>query len=156
VTLRPFNTYGPRQSARAIIPTIISQLLSDRSEIKLGDLTPVRDLNFVKDTVSAYLAVASAEACIGGTFNAGSGRAVTIGELAETLMKLTGRRKKIVTDQDRIRPAKSEVFKLIATSEALQKAASWGPQWTLEKGLMETIDFIQANISRFQGDQYVV
>lgn len=154
VTLRPFNTYGPRQSARAIIPTIITQLFSESSEIKLGELSPVRDLNFVKDTVAAFLAAAQFDNCIGKTLNAGSGRSITIGELATLLMKLTGREKPIVTDKDRLRPEKSEVFKLIADSSQLQELTGWKPRYILEDGLRHTIDFVHSNPRNFQIGEY--
>lgn len=156
VTLRPFNTYGPRQSARAIIPTIITQLLSNHPEVKLGDLSPVRDLNFVKDTASAFLAAGQYDACIGQTLNAGTGRAVSVGEALELLMKITGIRKPVVQDQARIRPSASEVYKLLADYTLLNKATGWKPQYTLEQGLAETVKFIQANMGRFEVGKYAL
>ena len=156
VTLRPFNTYGPRQSARAIIPTVITQLLSDRPEIELGDLTPVRDLNYVKDTANAFVAAAEQDDCIGGTFNAGFGKGITVGDVTELLMQITGRKKPIKTDPARVRPAKSEVFRLICDSTRLREATGWAPQFTLEQGLRESVKFIQANMGKFRVGEYTV
>lgn len=156
VTLRPFNTYGPRQSARAIVPTIITQLLSDSEDIKLGDLTPVRDLNFVRDTANAFLTVAEHDPCIGHTINAGSGTAYSIAEVVETLMKLTGRHKKIVSDNDRLRPPKSEVYKLLADASLLTKLTGWKPEWNIERGLQETISFIKSHMDKFEVGKYAL
>lgn len=156
VTLRPFNTYGPRQSARAVLPTIITQLLSDSEEIHLGDLTPVRDMNYVRDTVDAFLLAAEHDACIGKTLNAGSGRAHSIGDFVQILMNITGKQKRIVQDPNRLRPAASEVYQLLADSTALNACTGWRPQWTVERGLAETVEFVRNNISRFEVGKYAL
>ncbi len=150
VTLRPFNTYGPRQSARAVIPTIIAQCLSQSSEIQLGDLRTVRDFNFVLDTVDAFLEVASNDSCIGETFNAGSGEVVTIRETAEMILRLTGANKEIREDASRMRPEKSEVRVLRADASKLMSATKWQPRYSLEQGLKRTIDFVRNHIDTFR------
>ena len=145
VTLRPFNTYGPRQSARAIIPTIISQGLT-QPKLRLGNLSPVRDLNFVKDTVSAFMTLAEApDEVLGGVYNAGTGKGITIGDLAETILKLLDVSKDIEVAQERLRPEKSEVFELICDATALREVSGWKAEYSLEDGLLETIDFIREN-----------
>ncbi len=156
VTLRPFNAFGPRQSARAVIPTLISQLLSNVPTLRIGNLTPVRDFNYVKDTVAAFMAVAEHDSCLGKTLNAGSGRGVTIGETAELIMKLLSKKKTLESDTARFRPDGSEVFELICDSTELQRLTPWKPSYTLEQGLTETIAFIEKNLSRFRVDTYAV
>jgi len=155
VTLRPFNTYGPRQSARAIIPTIISQALT-QDTIKLGSLSPVRDLTFVKDTAAAFMAVAASDKTMGEVINAGSGKGITMGDLAEKILSLMGLEKEIRSDEERIRPGNSEVFELIAGAEKAKELADWAPGHTLDQGLLETIDFIQHNLELFKPTQYTV
>ncbi|MBD2327819.1 GDP-mannose 4,6-dehydratase [Alkalinema sp. FACHB-956] len=154
-TIRPFNTYGPRQSARAVIPTIISQAFTQPS-IRLGSLDPVRDLNFVKDTVSGFIKVAESESCIGQVTNVGYGKGITIGELAHTILSLMGVDKPIEADQARVRPSNSEVFTLICNNSKAAEIANWQPQYSLEQGLQATIDFVQANLNFFKTDQYSV
>ena len=154
-TIRPFNTYGPRQSARAVIPTIISQALS-QPHIKLGSLDPVRDLNFVKDTVSGFIKIAESEQTIGQVTNVGYGKGITIGELAQTILDLMKVDKPIITDQDRVRPSKSEVYTLICNNKQAAEIAGWQPQYSLEQGLQETIDFVKANLNLFKTEQYSV
>jgi NAD dependent epimerase/dehydratase len=156
VTLRPFNTYGPRQSARAVIPTILSQLLSGATALKLGDASPVRDMNFVDDTVAAFLAVATADQCLGEVINAGTGRGETIGTIAELAMKITGRSVPIHTEAQRQRPEGSEVWKLIAANAKAKELANWSPQTTLEAGLAKTAQFIEKNLGLYRPGEYAV
>lgn len=156
VTLRPFNTYGPRQSARAVIPTILSQLLSGAKSLKLGDATPVRDMNFVEDTVAAFLAVAAADQCLGEVINAGTGRGETIGTIAELAMTITGRSIPIITEQVRQRPEGSEVWKLIASNTKARQLANWVPQTSLEAGLAKTAQFIENNMALYRPGEYAV
>ncbi len=154
-TIRPFNTYGPRQSDRAVIPTIISQALT-QPEIRLGSLDPVRDLNFVKDTVGGFLKIAESPNTIGQVTNVGYGKGITIGELAETILSLMQVDKPIVTDDRRVRPSNSEVFTLICNNTKASEIAGWQPQYSLEAGLQATIDFVQQHLNLFKTDQYSV
>ncbi|MDZ7319490.1 MAG: SDR family NAD(P)-dependent oxidoreductase, partial [candidate division KSB1 bacterium] len=137
-TIRPFNTYGPRQSARAVIPTIITQALT-RNEVHLGALDPVRDLNFVKDTVAGFIKIAESDRSIGEVINIGFGQGITIGDLATKIFKLLGREAKIVSDPARLRPPKSEVLKLICDNRKAKQLLNWQPNYTLDQGLEETI-----------------
>lgn len=156
-TIRPFNTYGPRQSARAVIPTVISQALAGLPELKLGALDPVRDLNYVRDTVSGFLAVAEADECLGVVTNVGHGKGVTIGELAQKILDLCGRGDMpIVTDQQRIRPGKSEVFELICANEKAKERCGWEPKWSLEDGLKETIEYVREHLDQYRPQEYAV
>jgi NAD dependent epimerase/dehydratase len=148
-TIRPFNTFGPRQSARAVIPTIISQALTGET-IKLGLLTPVRDLTFVEDTVSGFIKVAESDHTIGEVINIGTGRGVTMGELAETIIKMFDANKRIVTDEERLRPEKSEVMALICDNTKAKKLLGWEPKYTLEQGLSLTIDYIRDNLNCYK------
>lgn len=155
-TIRPFNTYGPRQSARAVIPTVLSQLLSGASELRLGSLDPVRDFNFVADTVAGFLAVAESEAAVGEVINIGSGRGVTIGEFVATAMNVVGQQVSIVQDEHRVRPEKSEVFALICDNRKAADLTGWQPQWSLEAGVRETARFIEAHLRLFQPKEYAI
>jgi NAD dependent epimerase/dehydratase len=158
-TLRPFNTYGPRQSARAVIPTAISQIAAGRSRIQLGDLSPTRDFNFVADTAAAFLALIEAdEDVLGGTFNAGSGREASVGEVVSLVADIMGRDVEIIDDPARHRPANSEVQRLVCDSAALQALTSWKPQHTLEEGLRRTAEWFcdPANLSAYKPDRYNV
>ncbi len=152
-TIRPFNTYGPRQSARAVIPTVISQALSSPT-IRLGSLTPVRDLNFVLDTVEGFIAVAESDAAVGQVVNVGSGSAITIGDLVKLILRLMGVQKEIVTDEQRVRPEKSEVLTLLCDRRKAEAITGWKPQHTLEQGLAATIEFVRKNGDRFRPDVY--
>jgi NAD dependent epimerase/dehydratase len=154
-TLRPFNTYGPRQSLRAVIPTIIAQALSG-SEVRLGSLTPSRDLTFVTDTARAFLGAAESDRTVGGTFNAGSGQSITIGTLAALVLELLGSSAGIVEDASRVRPAASEVGELIADTTALREATGWAPQVPLRAGLAETITWVEKNLDRLKPHVYNV
>jgi len=155
-TIRPFNTYGPRQSSRAVIPTIISQILSGKTEIKLGSLTPTRDFNFVKDTVEAFIAIAESDKTIGEVINAGSNHEISIEGLVKKIIKLTEKDVKILCDEDRLRPEKSEVNRLWADNSKIKELTSWGPKYTLELGLAETIEWIKNNMQYFKADIYNV
>ncbi len=155
ITVRPFNTYGPRQSARAVIPTIISQALT-QSEVRLGALDPVRDLNYVKDTAQGFIKAAESPQAVGEVINISAGRGITIGELAALLLDLMECRKPIVTQADRVRPANSEVFKLIGDNTMAQKIIQWKPRYTLQDGLTETIAFISSHQYLYKTDQYVI
>ena len=156
-TLRPFNTFGPRQSARAIIPTIISQAMTGR-EIKLGSLSPVRDLTFVTDTAAAFIAVAECDAAVGQVVNSGNGKGITVGELGARILRLMdlGDSRTIVSDQDRVRPSKSEVFELICDNRLIQQLTGWRPQVTLDFGLERTIGYIQDHVAQFKTAIYNV
>lgn len=153
---RPFNTFGPRQSARAVIPTIASQLLQDKPFLRIGSLSPVRDFNYVADTVDGFLAVAASKACIGEVVNIGSGRGVTIGQTARLLMKITGRHAKIQEDHARIRPERSEVLRLICGNKKALKLTGWKPRVTLEQGLARTAEYVRAHLSDYKAELYNV
>lgn len=153
---RPFNTYGPRQSARAVIPTILSQLHRGASEIKLGSVTPTRDFNYVQDTVTGFLAMAESENTIGKTLNIGSGREISIGALVEMLIQITGKKAKIVTENERLRPEKSEVERLLCESSELRAATGWAPATPLEKGLQLTSEWVKAHPEQFEKRAYQV
>jgi NAD dependent epimerase/dehydratase len=154
-TIRPFNTYGPRQSARAVIPTIISQALT-QNQIRLGSLDPVRDLTYVKDTVRGFINVAESEQTIGKVTNVGFGKGITIGELAKTILSLMESDKPIVLDNRRVRPSQSEVFKLICDNTQARERTGWQPQYSLETGLKEVITFVSNNQNLFKSEQYTV
>lgn len=153
---RPFNTYGPRQSARAVIPTIAAQLLSGAETLKIGSLIPVRDFNFVADTVAGFLAVARSPRSDGQDFNLGSGRGVTIGETVRLLMKLCGRQAAIKTDRARVRPGKSEVMRLLCDRRKAGKVLGWKPRWTLEQGLAETVAYVSGHLDDYKAGRYNV
>ncbi|MBN2325900.1 MAG: GDP-mannose 4,6-dehydratase [Candidatus Omnitrophica bacterium] len=156
VTIRPFNTYGARQSARAIIPTIVTQALSDSHTIRLGSLTPKRDLTYVSDTVDGFIAAAEAGGIEGETINLGVGSTISIGGLAEKIIQLTGVQKEIVCDQNRIRPEKSEVMHLISDNRKARDLMNWSPKIDLDAGLAKVIEFIQANPDFYKADQYTL
>lgn len=155
VTLRPFNTYGPRQSMRAVIPTIIVQTLT-RSEVKLGSLEPSRDFTFVDDTVNGFLKVAEADGVHGEEVNLGNDNTIRIGDLVEKIFKIIGKTPKVVTDPQRIRPGKSEVMKLWASNEKANRIIGWQPRISFDEGLRLTIEWISAHLDLFQSDQYTV
>jgi dTDP-glucose 4,6-dehydratase len=156
VTLRPFNTFGPRQSARAFIPTIISQALS-RDVVRLGSLTPERDMTFVSDTVAGFLAAATVPGVEGKTINLGTGKTFSVGWFAETILALMGMKDKpIEQDAERMRPGKSEVLKLISDNRFALEVLGWEPQVSLEDGLRRAIDFVSAHRDLYATDRYVV
>ncbi|WP_019278716.1 GDP-mannose 4,6-dehydratase, partial [Clostridium botulinum] len=155
-TIRPFNTYGPRQSARAVIPTIISQVLAGKREIKLGSLTPTRDFNYVKDTAEAFVKIAESDKTIGEVINAGSNYEITIGETAKRIIELIGHDVKIFCDEERIRPEKSEVNRLWANNTKIKNLTDWTPKYSIDEGLRETIEWIKNNMQYFKTDIYNV
>ncbi|MCR5302193.1 MAG: NAD-dependent 4,6-dehydratase LegB [Lachnospiraceae bacterium] len=152
--VRPFNTYGPRQSARAVIPTIISQLLVGKEEIKLGSLTPTRDFNYVKDTVNGFISIYESERTLGEEVNIATGQEVSVGDLATELIKQINPRARIVCDEQRLRPEKSEVNRLLGDNNKIHRLTDWSSQWTLENGLEETIKWMEDNYDRFKMDIY--
>ena len=156
--VRPFNTYGPRQSARAVIPTVISQLLNGREEIKLGDTTPTRDLLFVKDTVAGFIEAAKCDELVGQEVNIATQSEISIGSLAQEIIKQINPTAKIVSDQQRHRPAKSEVFRLFGSSEKLKLHTGWKPVYDLESGIKETIEWFKRpeNLKHYKADIYNV
>jgi len=154
--IRPFNTYGPRQSARAVIPTIISQILAGKKQIKLGSLSPTRDLNYVKDIVNGFITVGLHENTIGNVYNLGTGQEISIGDLAEKIIELTEKEVEIIEDTQRIRPEKSEVERLLSNAEKAKKTTGWKPKYMLEEGLKETIDWIQDNLHHYKPEIYNV
>ncbi len=154
-TLRPFNTYGPRQSLRAIIPTIAAQALAG-DVVRLGSLSPVRDFTFVTDTARAFLAVAESEAAIGGTFNAGNGKGITIGDLAGLILEILESNARLESDEARVRPEASEVFTLLADTKAIAAATSWRPEVSLRDGLIQTIAFLRDRLAGLKPGLYVV
>jgi dTDP-glucose 4,6-dehydratase len=154
-TVRPFNTYGPRQSARAVIPTIITQALSE-SEIRLGNLQPTRDLNYVADTVEGFIKSAETPASIGATINIGSGKEISIGDLAALILKIIGRDVPIREESDRLRPANSEVERLCADNAKAISLIGWEPKHSLREGLEKTIEWIEKNNDRFRTGVYVI
>lgn len=155
VTLRPFNTYGPRQSARAVIPTIISQALTQNT-IRLGNLDSRRDLTYVTDTVEGFLKVAEASGVEGDTFNLGSGNEVRIGDLAREIISIIGKPIKIVVDPNRLRPEKSEVQRLLSDNSLAREKLSWGPKTSLSQGLKSTIAWVKDHMHLYRPDIYQV
>ncbi|HBF39620.1 MAG TPA: NAD-dependent dehydratase [Firmicutes bacterium] len=156
VVARPFNTYGPRQSARAVIPTIITQILSGQKEITLGNLAPTRDLNFVLDTVKGFIKIAENDDILGEIINVGSGTEISIGDLAKLIAKLLQTEVHIKQDQHRIRPGKSEVERLVCDHGKIQRLTDWKPCYTLEEGLTITIDWLKENLQIYKPEQYNV
>lgn len=156
VTARPFNTYGPRQSARAIIPTIITQIAAGREKIKLGDLTPTRDFNFVADTAEGFIALGEAPGIEGRDINIATGREVSMAQTLETIARLMGREVEEVTDAERLRPAKSEVNRLLGDNTLITTLTDWRPRHTLEEGLQETIEWFvkPENLAKYKIDIY--
>ncbi|MCC6710509.1 MAG: GDP-mannose 4,6-dehydratase [Gammaproteobacteria bacterium] len=152
-TIRPFNTYGPRQSARAVIPTIISQALAG-GVVKLGSVHPTRDMNFVADTVDGFIKVAQAEAAIGEVINIGSGREFTIGEIAQKIFDIIGVQPQIVTDDQRKRPEKSEVERLLCDNSKAATLLDWRPATDLDQGLAATIAWLRDNQNRYKPSVY--
>jgi NAD dependent epimerase/dehydratase len=151
--LRPFNTFGPRQSARAIIPTIISQALT-RPVVRLGSLEPRRDLTYVKDTVAGFVAIAGCDRALGRAVNIGQGEDISIGALVERLADRLGRPIRVETDAERIRPAASEVGRLLAGTALARELWGWAPQYSLDQALDETIAWVRDNLPLFRVDSY--
>lgn len=153
---RPFNTYGPRQSARAVIPTILSQLLSGAQRIKLGALSPTRDFNFVLDTVSGFMALGQSPEAVGRVLNIGSGREISIGDLASLLMEITGRRAEIDCEEARLRPKDSEVERLLCDASQAAKLTGWQPSHSLEQGLAQTAAWVGDHLDIFKPQSYTI
>jgi NAD dependent epimerase/dehydratase len=156
VTLRPFNTYGPRQSARAVIPTILVQALSGAREIELGNLEPRRDLTFVTDTAYAYLLALTAPDIEGETIHFGQGEAFSIGQIAAVCLKIAGSQAAIVSAERRLRPEKSEVGLLLCDSARAQKLLGWAPQISVERGIALTADYIRPRLSQYRASDYTI
>ncbi|MGA3096033.1 MAG: GDP-mannose 4,6-dehydratase [Bryobacteraceae bacterium] len=154
VTVRPFNTFGPRQSARAVIPAIITQALTGET-IRLGNLRPTRDLNYVGNTVDGYVLAASTPEATGQTINLGSGREISIGDLAQLIGRLTGREVRIERAAERMRPEGSEVERLLASNARARDLLGWEPAVTLEEGLERTIEWMRAHLDRYRPGVYV-
>jgi dTDP-glucose 4,6-dehydratase len=151
---RPFNTYGPRQSARAFIPTVMAQILAGGTKVHLGNLDPTRDLTFVTDTVAAFLALAACEEAVGGATNIGMGREISMGDLARKIAHISGTAVEIESDVKRLRPDNSEVQRLCCDNSRLLSLTKWRPQYNLETGLAETFEWVRANLDRFKPSVY--
>ena len=154
--VRPFNTYGPRQSARAVIPTIITQLLSGKEEIKLGSLSPTRDFNYVKDTAAGFVSIAESDKTIGEEINIATQQEISIGDLANEIIRQINPSAKIVCDEQRLRPEKSEVNRLLGANEKIKRLTAWEPKYTFEQGIEETIAWIKENMGCYKSDIYNV
>ena len=154
--VRPFNTYGPRQSTRAVIPTILTQLHRGERKLRLGSTSPTRDFNYVEDTVAGFLAVAECDRAVGEVVNVGSGREITIGDLVRLLVDVTGTDAEIVTENDRLRPGGSEVERLLCDNTRAREWAGWTPKVTLEEGLRRTSDWIADNLDKIDTGGYAV
>ena len=155
VTVRPFNTYGPRQSERAVIPTIITQCLTGEA-VRLGSLDPTRDMNYVGNTVDGFLLAAQAPKAVGRTVNLGSGWEISIGDLAHLIARLVGRPIRIESDEARVRPEKSEVDRLLADNALARELLGWTPKVSLEEGLERTIAWLKTNLEKYRPGVYVV
>ena len=155
-TARPFNTYGPRQSSRAVIPTIISQVLSDSGSISLGSLDPIRDMLFVNDTAKGFLLAGASDASIGEVINFGTGVGVSIAELVDMIQQIVGTNKDISADSQRIRPSKSEVLKLLCNNEKAKSLLDWTPVYSLKEGLTEAVNWFGKNLVQFNPSKYSV
>lgn len=152
--VRPFNTYGPRQSARAVIPTIITQLLAGKEEIKLGLLSPTRDFNYVKDTANGFVKIYESDRTIGEEINIATQQEISIGKLAEELIRQINPNATIICEEERLRPEKSEVNRLLGSNEKIKRLTDWRPQYSFEEGLAETISFFKDNLDKYKVDIY--
>ncbi len=154
--VRPFNTFGPRQSARAVIPTIITQLLNGEKQIKLGDITPTRDLLFVKDTVKGFTVIANSKNTIGEEINIATQSEITVGDLAQKIINQINPEAKIITDEQRLRPEKSEVMRLFGSNQKLIQLTGWKQTYSLDEGLKQTIDWFKQpdNLIKYKHDIY--
>lgn len=152
--VRPFNTYGPRQSARAVIPTVITQLLAGKREIKLGSLTPTRDFNYVKDTADGFISIYESECTIGEEINIATQKEISIGQLAKELIRQINPEAEIICDEERLRPEKSEVNRLLGCNEKILRLTDWRPKYSLEEGLKHTIEFLKENLDRYKTEIY--
>ena len=154
--VRPFNTYGPRQSARAIIPTVICQILNGSLELRLGNLSPTRDLNYVKDTVKGFLAIAKTETSNGEVVNIGSGIEISVWHLVRLISEIIGKEVRILPDEFRLRPGNSEVERLLCDNSKITSITGWQPKYDLRSGLKETINWFEKNLTRYKPDIYNV
>lgn len=152
--VRPFNTYGPRQSARAVIPTIATQLLAGYEEIKLGSLTPTRDFNYVKDTVNGFISIFESEKTIGEEINIASQKEISIGQLAQELIDQINPKARIICEEERVRPQDSEVNRLLGSNEKIFRLTDWRPQYSLTDGLQNTIQFLKDNLDKYKVNIY--
>lgn len=152
--VRPFNTYGPRQSARAVIPTIITQLLAGQQEIKLGALSPTRDFNYVKDTVNGFIEIAKSVKTIGEEINIATEQEISIGEVAKELVRQINSNAIIICDEQRLRPEKSEVNRLLGSNKKIKELTDWFPQYSFQEGLEETIKFLREQLSFYKPQIY--
>ncbi len=156
VTVRPFNTFGPRQSARAVIPSIITQLLSGREVLQLGSLAPRRDFTYVGDTVAGFIAASAADAAVGETINLGNGKDISIGELAERLCALVRPGTRVESTDDRVRPAHSEVMTLLCANDRARELLGWSPTVSLDEGLARTVEFMRTHPEMYPTIDYTV
>jgi nucleoside-diphosphate-sugar epimerase len=154
-TLRPFNTFGPRQSLRAVIPTIIAQALAG-DVVRLGSPKPIRDFTFVRDTARAFVAIATADGTEGRVFNAGSGKPISVGDLAATVLELLGSQARVEHQRERVRPAESEVAELLADTRAFSEATGWSPNTPFRDGLDETIAFVRQRLTALKPAIYSI
>lgn len=154
--VRPFNTYGPRQSARAIIPTIVTQILTGKKAIKLGNIHPTRDLTFVKDTAAGFLAIAKTDQLDGEVTNIGMNEEISMGDLAKKIMEIMASKVEIITEGERVRPDTSEVERLKCDNSKIQQFTDWRPDYNLDKGIRETVEFIETNLESYKADIYNV
>ena len=154
--VRPFNTYGPRQSARAVIPTIICQLLNGNNKLEMGNLAPTRDLTFVKDTCQGFIEIHRSDKLTGGITNIGMNEEISIGDLAHKISQLMIKEVEIIPNEERVRPDNSEVERLKCDNSKLLKNTSWKPDYTLESGLKETIGWFESNIHLYKSEQYTI
>ncbi len=152
--VRPFNTFGPRQSARAVIPTIISQLIGGETAIKLGSLAPTRDFVYVKDTAAGFMAIAGSDNTIGEEINIATGQEISIGQLAESLIEKINPGARIICDEQRIRPDKSEVTRLLGCNKKIKALTAWQPRFSFAQGLEETVDWVRGNLSAYKTGIY--
>lgn len=154
--VRPFNTYGPRQSARAVIPTIITQLLSGQEEIKLGSLMPTRDFNYVKDTAAGFIAISESDKTIGEEINIATQTEISIGDLAAEIIGQINPNARILCDEQRLRPEKSEVNRLLGSNKKIKELTAWEPKYSFSQGILETIDWIRSNMNHYKSNLYNV
>lgn len=152
--VRPFNTYGPRQSARAVIPTIITQLLAGKQEIRLGSLTPTRDFNYVKDTANGFIEISKSDKTIGEEINIATQQEISIGDLANEVINQINPNAKILCEEERLRPEKSEVNRLLGSNAKIKELTKWTPCYTFKEGIQETIEWIRKNMDSYKADIY--
>lgn len=152
--VRPFNTYGPRQSARAVIPTIITQLLAGNKKIKLGSLAPTRDFNYVKDTAQGFISIFESKRTVGEEINIATQKETSIGQLAQELIRQINPKAEIICDAERLRPEKSEVNRLVGCNKKIKQLTDWQERYSLEEGLFETIEFFRSNLEKYKPNIY--